>query len=316
MSGKTKRILYYLVSLTGLLLAIAGTILEWYFARGEYYILPIVAACFLLLPLNVILHEFGHVLFGAMAGMKFVYVKIGYLIFGSQNGTRRVRFTFVSDTAGETGLFPKSPKHVRGRFLWATLGGALLNFIYAGVWFAMYFFVSRHPALLFFEMSAPLSLYEGLMALFPVELKTGKTDGLVAAGLLRRNPEELIATHVLAAQGYLYKGGFSEIPEGILFESPVVRADLPAWHALLLLRMQYFLSEQRESEAHAVLLQLEAIKDELSDAAARELSRYTGYFEGNFTAERGPLAGVNLLETRLELETDKKNSTGRQNSLA
>lgn len=299
MSGRTKRMLYAFFTILGLLAALAAAILAWYFSPQRTWLeLSLFIVFYCLLPLNVLWHELGHIFFGFACNMKFVSLKLGRIVFTRANKKLKCGFSASNNAAGEYVFFPRSTKQIRMRFLLTTLGGAVFNFVYAVPFLVLFFFGPSHPALLFFEMFVPLSLLEGISALVPVELSAGKTDGLVAIGLIKRRPEEEIALCVLRAQGILYKKTFSDIPHTLLFDVPVVREDLPALHALLFLRMQYLFWENREDEARAALENAESIGD-ISDEEWEEFERYRGYFEGEFTKEDSPMYGVRMLENRL-----------------
>lgn len=276
MSGKTKRILYCIV--TGLLImaAMAGAIVMLYVANGASFRTPdlplqIVWWCFLgvyiLFPLNVLVHELGHLLFGFLAGMRaysFSVNRIGLFRTG-----KRVRFSW--NVAGATQMFPKNGERTRGRALVFTLGGILLNVIYAAVFLILFFTAERSPALLFFELFAPLSLAEGLSALYPVELPAGKTDGAVLFGLIRRSPEEDVMLRVLRAQGILNKGSFSELPRELLFDAPVVREDNTAALSLMQLSYQKLLYEGETELALRQMRRLKALDEYLPEDACVQL---------------------------------------------
>lgn len=298
MSGYTKRVLYTVCTLAGFTAAFILAILGLYFSpQRNWLTFSLFNIIFLLLPLNVLMHELGHVFFGLCVNMKFVSLKLGRFLFFREKKKLKCRFCASSVAAGESALFPKTDSHVRSRFLAATLGGAIFNFAYGIVFLLLYFLAKQHPALLFFEMFAPLSLMEGIAALIPVELDAGKTDGLVVLGLMNKFSEEEIALRVLRAQGILYRKTFSEVPHALLFDVPVVREDLPALHALLLLRIQSLLWEGDEEGAKAILYAAEEWEMEKEDL--EEFVRYQRYFEGEFTKENSPMYGVRLLEDRL-----------------
>lgn len=300
MSGKTKRTIYYVLSAVLLVASIAAVILMWIYGEGENYIFGLAIAAYLLFPLNVLVHEMGHLLVGLLCGMKFATVRVGHLVFVRDHGKFSCRFSLSNGTAGETAFYPTSSRRVKGRFLLTSLGGAMFNFIYAAVFGALYFVLPRTSAILFFEYFAPLSLYEGIMALLPVELLPGKTDGAVIMGLLKSNAEEAVALRVLTAQGMLHRKTFCELPKELLFDVPIVREDLPAYHALLILRVQYLLAAERQEEGRNELNRLLALSEYLSDEELEEVKRYAGYFEGNFKAAEGTLYGIVELEKRLE----------------
>lgn len=241
MSGRTKRVIYHILSAVALLAAAAGTILLACLGHSATFAIGILLCfllCLMLLPLHTVLHELGHVLGGLICGMRVLAVS-----FGIYNMDRRGKFTVKlqprRDANGATALLPKGERGVRGKLIFALLCGAVLNFIYAAVMFALYFAVTQHPAMLFFTLFAPFSVYEGLTALYPVELPAGPTDGQFALGLVRRTPEAEVALRVMTAQGLLYTNDYEELPPDLLFGAPVVREDDVAFLALLQLQWRY-----------------------------------------------------------------------------
>lgn len=246
MSGRTKRNLYRIWQCVVILAAFAGALGMLYVENGASFQTPsaslqLVLWCFLavliVFPLNVIVHEGGHLLFGWLSGMKFASVTVGRV--GLFRTGKKIRFSRRSGYAGATQMFPKNGSCVRGRALLFSLGGVVLNVIYGVVFLVLFFRAERFPALFFFELFAPINLMEALTALYPVELPSGKTDGAFALGILQGKPEEDVALRVLQAQGILYRGVFSDIPQDLLFQAPVVREDAAAFCALMQLRWQY-----------------------------------------------------------------------------
>ncbi len=166
MSGRTKRILYAIVTIFGHLAALAAAVLACYYsAQRDWIVLAIFGVFYAVLPLNVLVHELGHIFFCLIVGMGLEGVKVGRVLFFRERGKLRLRFSVWGNTAGECAIYPKSERGIRGKFLTATLGGAIFNFLYAAVFFPLYFLVPQYPALLFFEMFAPLSLLEGIAAI-------------------------------------------------------------------------------------------------------------------------------------------------------
>ncbi len=305
MSGRTKRILYAIVTIFGHLAALAAAVLACYFSTPRnMLVLGIFGIFYALLPLNVFIHELGHIFFCLIMGMRLEGVKVGRFLFYREKGKLKFRFSAWGNTAGECAICPKSERGVRGKFLAATLGGVIFNFLYAAVFFPLYFLLPQYPVLLFFEAFAPLSLLEGIAAILPVELTAGKTDGLVALGLIRGTAEEEIALRVLMAQGILYKKSFSEVPHELLFDAPTVREDLTSLHALELMCMQSLLWEGKKDEAWGIL-QKATSSDELFEEEKGEFERYRTAFSGGFVREKCPLHGVELLEEKLEQEAGK-----------
>ncbi len=249
MSGRTKRIIYYIVSSVSLLLAVAGTVLLACFgarALGENAAYAVgMLVCFVLCavvaPLPVILHECGHALGGLLCGMHVLSLSFGaYCLDWRGKFTAKIRLKRESN--GATALLPRRERGARGGLIFALFCGAALNFLYAAVMFALYFAVTKHPAMLFFALFAPLSLYEGLMALYPAELATGPTDGKFALDLIKKTSEAEVALRVMTAQGMLYEKNYGELPRALLFDAPVVREDSAAYLSLLQLQCRALLS--------------------------------------------------------------------------
>ncbi len=302
MSGRTKRILYYVAD--AVLFAVFGIgmalIVVFVPPRAE---LPrgnaefwqyLLALAVMVAGLPVLLHECGHLLFGALAGMK--PARFGFHPFSR------------GSVAGETAMYPKNGKHVKGKFFALTLGGAVVNVTVGAALFLLWLLLPAHPV-----GSGALSgfvFYEGVRALIPCELPAGKTDGAVLLGLLKRRPEEDVALRVLTAQGILYKGKYSDLPKELLFGAPVVREDLPAHHALLLLQAQYLLAAGEEEGAKEKLLRLSEAEG-LTGEEEEEGRRYLQYFEGKFEAGSSPFSGVNALE-RVLAEKSKTAPNGSE----
>lgn len=273
MSGKAKRNIYYILSVVLWVGAIAGAVLLYLFTApfpagiAEYWVIAVVLVVALWIP--AVVHEIGHLLFGWLVGMKFVGVTFCYLRIS------RGKVRFVNPNyAGETEMTPKSGKRIRSRTFVFTLGGSLFCLILGGIFLAVYLALPYHAGWLFGGMMGILLLLEGLLALYPVELPAGKTDGAVLLGLLRHAPEEEIMLRVLTAQGILYRGGNSDIERDLLFSVPVVREDLPAYHALLLLQINYLKEMGEKAEAERKLEQLRSLREYLTDEERETLDAF------------------------------------------
>ncbi len=288
MSGRSKRILYYICDAALFLALGGGGLIAVAFLTARESDWGMVALCLALLAvlirLPVFLHECGHLIFGTLAGMELA----------------AFRFSLFENGCAMTAMFPKNGRRVKGKFLAFTLGGAALDLLAGGILLALWLALPAHPVTVFCGCFSGFCLYEGVRALLPAELPAGKTDGAVLFGLLKKAPEEEIALRVLEAQGILFGGSFSDLKRERLFETPVVREDLPAYHALLLLRAQYLLAAGEEDAAHGVLLRLSSLAEELAPEELEEAVRYLGYFAGVFRKKKSPLAGVNALEARME----------------
>lgn len=309
MSRTLKKVLYYLFFTLFAFAAAAGTVWIMYsaaFMAEDWQLTELVWICLIaiimefLIPLPILVHEGGHVLGGLLCKMKFVTFQVGNFLISKRNVKIFVRYQRQS-SAGRSEFFPKNGGNMRARLLVTTLAAGIFNLIYGGGFLALWFLQFRHPALLFFELFAPLSLLDGIDALFPFRRRVGKTDGAVALGLIRHAPEEEIMLRVLEAQGVLYRGEFSDVPRELLFQVPVVREDLPAYHALLFLRMQYMLAQNDIIGAQKEFDRLRILEEYFSEEEKEDLLRYGTVFDKEvFQAKKQLLFGVNILEEKLQ----------------
>lgn len=271
MSGRTKRVLYAVFFAIGALSAVAGVVLIGYFGASAVEKIAVISAVFAVVhvffPLNVLVHECGHLLFGWLAGMRFVSVAVSHVRI-SRNGIKWIKSVY----AGETQMLPKSRRGIRGKTEAFALGGSLLNLLYGAVFLTLFFAVPVTPVLLFFELCAPLNLFEAFVELFPVKLSAGNTDGEVVRGLIKRTPDAEVFLAVNTAQGILFKGTYGDIPQDVLFSAPVIAEDEPAFLALLQLRWQYLFDMGKTEEALKQLYRLGELIDYLPRSARAEVA--------------------------------------------
>ena len=190
---------------------------------------------------------------------------------------------------------PASSNHIRGRMIAFALGGVLMNFVYGVVFLTLYFTIPVTPALFFFELFAPLNLFEGLVALFPAGVSAGKTDGKVMLDIARHTPDSEVFLSVFVAQGMLRTKTYGEIPRGLLFDLPVVREDLWEFLALTQLRWQYLFYTGDKEGAKQQILRLESLL-EYFEADLSEL--YCDVAYGYYTFLQDRARAEELLNTK------------------
>lgn len=270
MSGRSKAVFYRIFLIVIGLLAIVGTVIvasrsieisktqpSYYWAFGLALLLLV------LLPVHTLVHELGHLLVGLTVGLKFASMRLGALQIYKVGKRIRLRFLLKKEVAGSCEMYPSREKGVKGKLIALSLGGILFNFIYGGVFLAFFFLLKNHPVLYFFELFAPLSLFEGLAALYPLQTATGKTDGETVRALVKGEPSAVVALRVLTAQGILFRQTYGELSEELLYDVPVVREDDEAFPALLQLRWGYRLYRGEEELAIRAAERIESLYDEL-----------------------------------------------------
>lgn len=307
MSGKTKRSLYYIADFLLMFAAFAGAILIIVFrSDGSYdahlYVGVSALVCSVALRIPTLFHELGHLICGIFVGMKPISFSVGPITLSN----RGVKFCFSYHIAGSTVLIPRGDGHMRGRALVSVLGGGICGMLLGGTLLALYFCLEYSYALAFFAIFSCFLLYESVRALLPAELVSGKTDGALAWGLIRKKPEEEVLLRVYEIQGILFRGSFSQVPEE-KFIIPVVREDLPALHAILFMKMQKLLSEGKGDAARTLLGRLQELSEYQSDEERGEVERYARFFSGEFESiKKEPLHGVRELEKLMNKMTSEQ----------
>lgn len=271
MTSASKRKWYRAIDLICLIAAVAATVvfvcfvlhIEYYVTR--FTVLAVAAFVLLVFPLNDAVHEGGHLLFGLCAGLKFSALQISFFRIFREG--KRLRFQAMKKraVAGACAMFPNSGKNVRGRMIAFSLGGAVCNLIYGVVFVALFFCLPHDPALLFFEVFAPLSLYEGIVSAVPAELPAGKTDGEAVLGLFKNSPAADLSLRVFTAQGLLNGTTFENLPPELFEDAPVVREDDIAFIAWTQLRWQYYFSLREDQKAVLCLKRLESLYEYVSE---------------------------------------------------
>lgn len=266
MSARKKAVFYRLFLLVCGLAAVIGTVLiacnAIELAETEHsYLWAFGAAVgvLILLPLNTLVHETGHLIAGTLVGMRFSSIRFSRLRIIRVGSKVYLRFLRLKEVAGSCEMYPGNEKRVCGKMIYYSLGGALFNLVYGGVWIATVFFLPMHPALYFFQLFAPLNLLEAAASLYPAQTATGKTDGETVRGLIEKDSSSVTALHVLTAQGILCKGSYFKIDRAFLFDLPVVREDDPAFLAITHMRWQYLFANGEIEGAKQQLLRLEEL---------------------------------------------------------
>ena len=169
------------------------------------------AAIILALPLSSLLHELGHMLFGAIVKIKTVPK---FSLFGSSSCK----------------IIPQTDKNLRFRICFTAVGGLVVNLLFAIVG-ALPLFVSAVPMCLCIFL--PASTYLFLLNVYSVEFKSGKTDGLVVSELLSDGNEAKVLLAVLTVQAQVLNGKpIAEVDEKLLFVLPQIKEDDPAFISL------------------------------------------------------------------------------------
>lgn len=196
------------------------------------------------IPLSSLLHEAGHMLFGAAVKIK---ATPEFRLFGSSSCE----------------IIPETDKGLKIRVIFTALGGVIVNALFAAAGFVAVFV---HAVPLWLCAFMPASVWLIVMNAFPVEYASGKTDGYIVYGLLKNTDETKVMLAVLTVQAQVLNGKrIEEVDEKLLFDLPVIREDDPAFISLTELRYEYFSAKGEEDEAQRYAGRLNSLKEYLPE---------------------------------------------------
>ena len=195
----------------------------------------------LALPFSSLVHELGHMLFGAICKIKAVPQ---FKLFGSSSCK----------------LIPKTDKNLRLRLYFTAMGGILINLLLFALGL-LALWVDAVPDWLALFM--PASVYLIFMNIMPVQFANGKTDGLVCRNLLTDEDDVQVMLAVLTVQAQVLNGKpIGEVEESLLFGVPQIREDDESFIALTELRYEYFAAKGDTEQAEKYKQRFEQLKEE------------------------------------------------------
>lgn len=274
MSGTAKQSIFRIcMSVVWVLAIIAMLWILFVNANGDWGRLAIwVGICVaiaLLCPISVLVHEIGHLLFGWFVGMKWTSILFWHIRISRID--RSVHFCLFPIADGACEMVPTSDKNLEGKLIFYALGGAILNFTYAGVVLALFVFFRTNALLTILAAFVPFNVAEGIYALVPVGLESGKTDGRFVLDLRKGESSAVLMARVMALQGSLFYGTYDQIESSRLYNVPVVREDDYAFLSLLQLRFQYENNCGDVERAEKTLDRLKEISENFSADVTKEI---------------------------------------------
>jgi len=234
-----KKFTIALASVTALLFA--GLLGYIYWAKYGLWAIAVWAAMILALPFSSLLHELGHMLFGAICKIKAVPQ---FKLFGSSSCK----------------LIPKTDKRLKWRVIITAHGGLIINcllFLLGMVALS----VKECPEWLALFMPANIYLY--IMNDMSVEFDGGKTDGLISWEIYSGADAGKVLLAVLTVQARVLNGTpIEQIDEKLLFDLPQIREDDPAFISLTELRYEYCKAKGDTENAEKYKARFEILKEE------------------------------------------------------
>ena len=203
-------------------------------------------------PICAILHELGHILFGATVKIRAIPEK-GF-----------IKNTFLNWwDSSSCNIIPKTDEGLRGRIIFTAIGGSAVNavFILLGI---IALSVPSVPTGLCALMPASFHLL-ALNAL-PISYDGGKSDGEIIAELIKGGDEAKVMLAVLCVQAQVLGGKpIGEVDEKLLFDLPQIREDDISFISLCSLRAEYFTAKGDSVNAEKWNNRFEQLKEEYLD---------------------------------------------------
>lgn len=200
-------------------------------------------------PLASILHELGHMLFGAMVKIRAVPDK---------NFVKEIFLNWWDSSSCK--IIPKTHTGLRGRIIFTALGGVAVNavFVVIGI---IALCVPSVPT----ELCAllPASFIILVLNALPFNFENGKSDGEIVIELIKNGDEAKVMLAVLNVQAQVLEGKpIAEIDEKLLFDLPQIREDDFSFISLCELRAEYFTAKGDEENAEKWRVRFEELKEE------------------------------------------------------
>lgn len=237
------RVTSCIAGLMSLLLAALVMTLCWFEFKSALTMWLLGAAALLSLPVCSLLHELGHVIFGAFSK---IHAKI----------SRDSILVFFKPSSCE--IIPRTDKNVKSRLIATASGGLIVNLVFL-TFGLLAIAVNAIPTYL--AMVVPASFYLFVINITPVETDSGKTDGLLIAEIIKEEDSAKVMLAVLTVQAQILKGKpVEDVDEKLLFNLPQIQEDDPAFISLTELRYEYYNAKGDSENAEKYKARFEQLK--------------------------------------------------------
>lgn len=188
--------------------------------------LCVVIGFFLTRFLHTVLHELGHLIFGAAQKFEFCSFRVGRLHL-RRDAQHKVKFCLGrrSQYAGNLLLVSRDTDRIERRYLLLSLGG-LVGSLFAVIAFSL--FLIFHAQInvyvyYLFGIGFPVSVYILLLNAIPFYRFGAYTDGALVSSILQKDPSVQYALRLTMIQSLLFQGmAPAELPEACFEGLPVV----------------------------------------------------------------------------------------------
>lgn len=190
---------------------------------------------YVMLYLQIVIHEAGHLVFGLISGYRFSIFRIFSLTFlrDPDSGKIGIRRMHLAGTGGQCLMMPPEPVDGKIPFALYHLGGALMNLIASAVFFVLYLISRPIPVLsLIMLVGVIVGIAYAMMNGIPMRLGSVDNDGYnLYAQTKSPAAMEAMRTQLLlseaAARGKRLRDMPAEwfvVPDGVSLENSMVAA--------------------------------------------------------------------------------------------
>lgn len=143
-----------------------------------------VLALYVVMIIQIIVHEGGHLVFGLLSGYQFVSFRIGRYTWIKKQGKVQLKRYGIMGTGGQCLMLP--PEKVNGEFPYIlyNLGGCIANLIVSVIAFIIYWFIAEKNYMTFVLLvTALIGVGYAMVNGIPMQVGTVNNDGYNALNL-------------------------------------------------------------------------------------------------------------------------------------
>ncbi len=231
----------------------------FHFGNISIYILIIIL--FLVLFFQLIIHEFGHLVFGLLTGYKFISYRIMFFLFTIENG--RLKMLFLPENAfwGQCLMAPPE-KNDKGNFpyYWYNAGGVVNNLFTALVMLIPLFLTTGIWQLIAFAF-AWCGIILAVLNAIP-SLDKIPNDGHNIRSM-RRSVNAREAYYIqLHANAVVFKGGsYASIPDSVFAQLSGVKINNPLIVTAKFIEYYHYCHNLNFIKASEIIVQLDRARD-------------------------------------------------------
>ncbi len=168
-------------------------VLESVLLNNIFWFAVVFLSIYLVIMVQIIIHEAGHMIGGLLTGYRFLFFRIGSTTLVRTDSRFKIRKLKVPGTGGQCIMVPPEMKYGDYPVVIYNLGGGLLNLIVSLISIIIFKTYNLNPAITgLLEIFAIVGIYSGIVNLVP--LKVINNDG-ANIFYLKNDLEERIALH-------------------------------------------------------------------------------------------------------------------------